>query len=58
MPRGQDTSKHPNRRVSRADLLFAQLQGMVEGSVPPQNSLAKMWANLPEDEADDSTKED
>ena len=50
MPKGEDTRNHPNRRVSREDMLFAQLQGMIEGTVAPQKSLAKMWSELPEDE--------
>ena len=52
MAKGEDTSKHPNRRVSRADMLFGQLQGMIEGTVAPQKSLAKMWASLPADNDD------
>lgn len=50
MPKGEDTRNHPNRKVSRSDMLLAQLQGMVEGTVAPRNSLAKMWAELPADE--------
>jgi len=37
-------------------MLFGQLQGMVEGTVPPKKSLSKMWADLPEDEDDKGAK--
>lgn len=53
MANGEDTRDHPNRKVSRSDMLFNQLQGMVEGTVAPRNSLAKMWSELPEDDDDE-----
>ena len=46
----ENKAHHPNRKVSRSDMLFSQLQGMVEGTVAPRNSLSKMWSELPEDE--------
>lgn len=49
MARGKHEEHNPNRRVSRADMLFGQLQGMIEGTTPARNSLAKMWAELPDD---------
>lgn len=58
MAKGEDTSRHPSRRVSRADMLFNQLQGMIEGTVAPRNSLAKMWSELPEDDDDMIRKPD
>jgi len=42
MPRGDDTSNHPKRRVDRASMVMRDLQSIIEGNMTAPKSITSL----------------